>query len=203
MIDKSPYLKHSSRLADIITAIQVMGSYPRRVSRNLEKWEKRLGAPVSALNWDEIVKDHPEFFRIREEFDEEDETTKTLVSLNWRWSFDKNYAPKLNKILSEEEVEENKKKPKLKRTKLTKKPLDTPQIDALINTAIRLHESAHLHQHQKRWWVPIIVPAVTALVGAIIGFSASIIATNSKSPAIKTHANQVFQSTPKDGASEH
>jgi hypothetical protein len=82
MNDKSPYLKHSSRLADIITAIQVMGSYPQRVSRKLEKWEKRLGAPISAPKWDDIMKEHPEFFRIREEYDEEDEVTKTLASLN-------------------------------------------------------------------------------------------------------------------------
>lgn len=203
MNDKSPYLKHSGRLADLITAIQVMGSYPRRVSRKLEKWEKRLGPPVSATAWHEIVKAHPEFFRIREELDEDDEVVKTLASLNWRWSFDKNYAPKLNKILDKEEIEKNKNKPKSQRIKITKKPLDTSQIEALINTAIRLHESAHLHQRQKRWWIPIIVPAITALIGAIIGFSASIITADSLSPATKSHANQVFQPTPKNGAAEH
>lgn len=197
MIDESPYLKHSSRLADIITAIQVMGSYPRRASRRLQRWERSLGSPVSDTDWDIIFKAHPEFFRIREETDEDDEVIKTLVSLNWRWSFDKNYAPKLNKTLNKEEIEENKSKPKSKRLKITKKPLETSQIDALINTAIKLHESAHLHQSQKRWWVPIIVPAITALVGAILGFSASMITSDNKKTEDTNHANKTL----KQGAS--
>ena len=175
MNDKSTYLKHDRRLADIIMAIQVMGSYPRYTSRNVEKWNKNLGEPVSANSWEDIVDDHPEFFRKRVEFDDESEEEKTTVSLNWRWSFDRDYAFSLRRILNEEELKNNKKKAKSERMHVTKKPLETAQIETLINTAINLHKSAISHQQQKRWWVPIIVSAVTALVGAIIGFSASII----------------------------
>jgi hypothetical protein len=190
MIEESPYLKHSSRLADIITAIQVMGSYQRRASRRIEKWEERLGSPVSADSWNEIIKGHPEFFRTREEKDEEDKIKKTLVSLNWRWSFDKNYAPKLNKSLNENEIKKNEAKPKDDRTPITKRPLETSQIDTLINTAIKLHESAHLHKSQKRWWIPVVVPALTAIIGTVLGFSASMIALDARQIESNVSANK-------------
>jgi hypothetical protein len=58
----SAYLKNPRRLADLIAAIQVLGTY-KFSSRAAEKWKKRLGrTPVSAGNWTGIFQEHPEFF---------------------------------------------------------------------------------------------------------------------------------------------
>jgi len=170
MKNKSPYLENNRRLADVITAIQVMARFPKYASRNLRKWEKRLGSPVSASTWDDIITDHPEFFRKRTESDDEDDDAPIKVSLNWRWSFDKNYSPDVGRCLTEEEMKEWQKQSKENRRRLTKPPLSSEQTEILINTAISLHNSAISNEAQRRWWVRIVVPAVTVLIAAALGF---------------------------------
>jgi hypothetical protein len=77
---ESPYIANPNRLADLIAAIQILGTY-RFASRHIEKWEKRLGrTPVSAGNWT-IVTRHPEFVA----------TQRDDVSLVWRRYRKRNY----------------------------------------------------------------------------------------------------------------
>ena len=56
------------------------------------------------------------------------------------------------------------------KNELTRAPLETSQIETLIDAAISLHTRAIEHERQKQWWVPVIIPAITALVGAGLGF---------------------------------
>jgi hypothetical protein len=60
---ESPY-KRPWRLHDVIAAIQFMGSSPW-VSKPIQDWESSLGTPRSAKSWEEVLRDHPEFFSVR------------------------------------------------------------------------------------------------------------------------------------------
>jgi len=59
----SPY-KTPWRLQDVIAAIQVMGS-SAWVTKRIREWEESLGTPRSADTWEEVLRDHPEFFYVR------------------------------------------------------------------------------------------------------------------------------------------
>jgi hypothetical protein len=60
---ESPYQK-TWRLQDVIAAIQVMGSSAWATKR-LEEWTESLGVPRSAETWEEVLREHPEFFSVR------------------------------------------------------------------------------------------------------------------------------------------
>ncbi len=77
----SPYLGSSARLADILAAIQVMGSYPW-ATRDESKWQEKLGSPLSGVSWVTVFKEHPEFFRVNEEGG---------ITLRWRHGYDRIY----------------------------------------------------------------------------------------------------------------
>jgi hypothetical protein len=62
---KSPYLI-DQRLADVLAAIQVMGSTTWD-SRPMKDWQLYLHQrPVSAESWEKIFEEHPEFFGARD-----------------------------------------------------------------------------------------------------------------------------------------
>lgn len=151
----SPYIANPNRLADLIAAIQVLGTY-RFASRHLEKWEKRLGrTPVSAPDWKTVFTQHPEFFT----------TQGDNISLVWRRSRERNYDTHERKILSrddamgmaEKENENNE-------NRLTRPPLEAAEVSNLIDIAVRLHEREINHTQERRWWIT----AVVAIVGLII-----------------------------------
>ena len=72
----NPYLK-DSRLADVIAALQIMGTYPW-AKRTVDSWTKKLGEHKSGENWKEVFEDHPEFFSLDGEW----------ASLRWRFGYD-------------------------------------------------------------------------------------------------------------------
>lgn len=154
----SPYIANPNRLADLIAAIQVLGTY-RFASRRLEKWENRLGrTPVSASNWQTVFKEHPEFFTTQGE----------NISLVWRRSRERNYDTYTRKLLSREEAmqlaeveDEN------NETRLSRPPLDTAEVSKLVDIAISLHEREIIHRQERRWWIT----AVIAIVGLIVGIA--------------------------------
>lgn len=43
-----------------------------------------------------------------------------------------------------------------------------PEIAALIDTAVRLHEAALNRQESRRWWIPVL-SALLGFIGAILG----------------------------------
>ena len=82
----SPYLEEG-RLADVIGAIPVLSAYEKFASRDLPRWESRLGKPCAEGGWRQVFEEHPEFFRIREE------EGKLWVGMRWRWALDQNFDP--------------------------------------------------------------------------------------------------------------
>ena len=62
-MSKSPYLK-DQRLADVIAAIQAMGTY-KYYKLPFAGWSKRItGSEGKAEEWKAIFIEHPEFFRL-------------------------------------------------------------------------------------------------------------------------------------------
>ncbi len=155
----SPYIANPNRLADLIAAIQVLGTY-RFASRSLDKWEKRLGrTPVSAPNWETVFKQHPEFFT----------TQRENISVVWRRSRERNYDTYSRKLLPREEVirlAEDEKKTGEKR--LSRPPLAPSEVTKLVEIAISLHEREIKHAQERRCWITAVV-AVASLIIALAG----------------------------------
>jgi ABC-type phosphate/phosphonate transport system permease subunit len=154
---KSPYLK-DGRLSDIIAAIQAMGVYPWA---GRKEWEKTLDTAKSAENWKDLFSEHPEFFRLSGEW----------TTLRWRYTYDKTYDARSHRELNAEEID------KLlpdEKDKLTHKPLDAGQIEALIRVAIELHSRAIAQEQEGRWWKPVWITALMGFLGALIGALAAL-----------------------------
>ena len=151
---KSLYLTEH-RLSDIITAIQLMGSY-QYAGRKAVDWGKYIGRqPKSAPNWDTIFSDHPEFFLIKDD----------LAFLVWRRSSSVMiHLQNGNKIVSKKYLvlEKDKKK------EYSWPPLENDQIEVLIHSAIRMHSCAIETNKDKRWALPIFV-AVVVVFGTLTG----------------------------------
>ncbi|MCG8611185.1 MAG: hypothetical protein MI864_11665 [Pseudomonadales bacterium] len=161
MLNKSsPYIANPKRLADLIAAIQVLGTY-RFASRQTEKWEKRLGrTPISAPDWSTLFSQHPEFFTAQGD----------KISLVWRRSRERNYDTHTRALLpraeamalAQEESEDNE-------FRLSRPPLDSTEVSKLVDIAINLHEREIRHAQERRWWIT----AVIAILGLIITISGS------------------------------
>lgn len=60
----NPYTSNSSRLANVIAAIQVLGTY-KFYKSDFSDWAERIEGDKSKGNyWKNIFIEHPEFFRI-------------------------------------------------------------------------------------------------------------------------------------------
>lgn len=160
---KYPYIKNNYRLADVIAAIQILGSYTW-ASREWDSWEKKLDKPKSAENWKIVFQEHPEFFRVSKP---DKISEKEWVSLRWRHGYDRNFDVEQGKELTKSELDELKRNlsDRELNNRLTRKTLTADQIESLINTAIVLHERTIAHLGEKRWLVPLLF----ALAGTIIG----------------------------------
>ncbi|MGH8445445.1 MAG: N-carbamoyl-L-amino acid amidohydrolase [Solimonas sp.] len=154
---QSPYIKSTHRLADLIAAIQVMGTY-KFASRPQESWEKKLGRdPVSAPTWNTIFREHPEFFTI--------EKDSGAISLVWRRSRERtfdtlNYATVSRskaEALKEQEDEFGEKR-------MSRTPLNTEEISKLVDIAINLHEREIRHRQEHRWWITASIGVLGLIV---------------------------------------
>lgn len=158
-IKNSPYIANSNRLADVIAAIQAMGSYGFHMA-SFERWAERISGDSSMAGyWKTIFEQHPEFFRL--------DTTRKMASLVWRRQQLKNFDPELNRVLTAQEMAHPRPNQKLSRP-----PLDPSSVQTLIGTAIGIHASAVELQRNRRWWIPLVASAVGALIGAYIGVHA-------------------------------
>lgn len=152
---QSSYLKKGNRLADVVAALQVMGTY-KFASREIQAWEKSIGrSPSSASSWLEIFSDHPEFFRIKDKW----------VSLVWRRASEKTYDTRSGKEITPEEVAAL---PKNENLRISRAPLSPDQVTALIEVAIKIHAQAIARRAELRWWVPVLVGAIGIAIGALI-----------------------------------
>jgi hypothetical protein len=152
--NQAPYLSSGRRLADVLAAIQVMGAYTFS-SRKYDAWVDKLGEPLSANDWNGIFAEHPEFFRVSGDW----------VSLRWRHGYDRTYSHEQARDLTHDEIaclsEEQ-------RSKLTRKPLASDQIEALMKTAIELHSREVAHQQERRWLTPLLFGLLGIVLGSIL-----------------------------------
>ena len=75
-MSKSPYLKDDHRLADVIAAIQAMGTY-KYYKLDFAGWSSRISGDETQDNlWRKVFEEHPEFFRL--------DSDREKASLVWR-----------------------------------------------------------------------------------------------------------------------
>ncbi len=154
----SPYLSNQDRLADVIAAIQVMGTY-KFYKLDFETWADRITADKSRANyWQQIFIEHPEFFRLDSE--------KKKASLVWRRQYPKCFDVDRKIEISKDEFDTLTAAQKLR---ISRTPMESGTIESLIKTAIDMHTRALQHQQDKRWLIPLLFTFLGGLIGAIIG----------------------------------
>ena len=91
----TPYTDNPGRLADVIAAIQVMGTY-KFYKLDFTGWSDRISGDESKGDyWRTIFDQHPEFFRL--------DSRRQRASLVWRRNYQKLYdVDKEEKITREE-----------------------------------------------------------------------------------------------------
>ena len=156
--NKSPYLTEG-RLSDIVSAIPVLGAYEQYASRGVKEWSEKLGAPTSSEGWQDVFEQHPEFFRTHVD------GQKVWAGVRWRWALDRDYDPVTGKKIPRNEIQSNSDQ----LSRLTRAPLSSDQIEALISTAIEMHNAAIERARHSRSWIPVVIPAITTLVGVALG----------------------------------
>ena len=130
-------------------------------TREIDKWEKRLGRqPKSANNWRDVFLEHSEFFTY-------DDDRK--FSLVWRCSFTRDYDTVNKCILAGQELLELKQAEKepVAVGRISRKPLEREQIELLCNLAIDLHEREIQRSQEKRWWIAGLIAISTALIAIV------------------------------------
>lgn len=152
---QSPYLEHQARLADVIAALQVMSTY-KFASRHTPDWEKSIGrAPLSSETWGSVFLEHPEFFRVKDEW----------ASLVWRRASEKLFDTHGGREISKEEFD---KLLEDQRRKISRAPLSAEQTTALVEVAIKLQTQAISRRSELRWWLPVLIGAIGIAIGALI-----------------------------------
>jgi hypothetical protein len=136
----SVYLQGNNRLGDVIAAIQVMGKYGY-YKLDFESWSIRIsGDKNKSAHWQTIFTQHPEFFRL--------DTEGKKASLVWRRSYRRRYAVDEQRELS---LHEYQMLSDVERSRISRAPLTSEEISALMNTAINLHERAIEQNKENRW----------------------------------------------------
>jgi hypothetical protein len=141
---KYPY-SEESRLQDVLGLIQVLAYSPmaRRTQTGLSEELKRS---PSGKNWMELAKEHPEFFRVREE------TGKSAhVSL---------IARNAQQSVREEDGD------------LAKPVLSADVANKLMELAVELHDK---ESQRRNLWKATVLPIVVAVIAATAAVTAAII----------------------------
>ncbi|EOG7777821.1 hypothetical protein N5C69_19050 [Pseudomonas aeruginosa] len=142
------------RLADVLALIQVL-AYDRDSYRSEDGLNSELQRKPSACgSWMAVAKQHPEFFRVRDEQDRE-----PRVALLARYVLDQQQLP------GGEE-----KRP----------PLDVSVANKLMELAIQLHDK---QLERKNRWKMTIIPMAIAVLSAGASVAAAIISSSNESPA--------------------
>ena len=153
----SPYLADNRRLADVIAAIQAMGTY-KFYWQDFAGWAERIsGDAAQADYWRRIFEDHPEFFRL--------DGDRQGAALVWRRQYPKRYHVDEERRLT---VEEFLSLGEAEMERVSREPLSASDIRSLIDTAVGLHSRALDQQKERRWWLPLAT-AAAALLGGVIG----------------------------------
>jgi len=157
MMKESPYLIDNDRLADVIAAIQTLGTY-KFYKLTFAAWADRItGDEEKADYWQRVFEEHPEFFRL--------DSKRERASLVWRRQHQKVFnvdteqkiSPEIYDALSEDQ-----------KSRVSRTPLGSSELAILINTAIDLHSRALERKQDARWWVTGVIGLVGVIVGAYI-----------------------------------
>ena len=153
--EESPYIKNDDRLADVIAAIQTLGTY-KFYKLTFTGWADRInGDETQAHHWKTVFIEHPEFFRL--------DAQRERASLVWRRQHQKLFNVDTEKNITREiyntlTTEEKK--------RYSRHPLGPNEISTLINTAINIHTRALEHKQDSRWWIPTLAGLIGVLLGA-------------------------------------
>ena len=150
---KSPYFK-KHRLADVVAAIQVMGTH-RECKLGIEEWAVRLPPANQGDNtayWKNVLLEHREFFFVED----------GRASLLLRKSFPKLYHIKDRKEYSHELFDASTDE---QRTFFTNRPLSSGEVSELVGAALAVHESTINMAKEIRW---LIIPLI-GILGVVIG----------------------------------
>jgi len=154
----SPYLTDSHRLADVIAAIQAMGTY-KFYKLDFAEWADRIvGDKTQEKYWRAVVEQHPEFFRL--------DSKRQKASLVSRRQRQKLFNVDTNHEISREEFRRLSDSEKMR---ISRSPLSSTEIEALFDVAIKLHVSQLEHQKDRRWWILAGLPFLGAITGALLG----------------------------------
>ncbi len=122
------------------------------------EWADRMAADKKqADKWKRIFLEHPEFFRL--------DFSREKASLVWRRQFPKRYDVDDARVLSNAEYNALTGEQQLR---VSRVPLSSSDIKALIDTAVNLHSRALEYQKDRRWWVAL-ASAAGGLIGAVLG----------------------------------
>jgi hypothetical protein len=169
------------RLSNVIAAIQLLGVSDQPTG-TLNRWVAELEAceeltpeelertPVKYAErrkWSAVFEQHPEFFKTYSARGEQH------VMLRWRYaqSFNANSTEAPDAAAERGRNADNAKQPAIVRSK----PLDADQLQVLINTAIELHDKVVASQHRLDQWPPLVLTAVGAALGTIVGGGAVVL----------------------------
>jgi hypothetical protein len=159
MAKQSAYLADPNRLADVIAAIQVLGTH-KYYKQSFAQWSTMIeGDDAQAAHWERLFRDHAEFFRV--------DKSGQRASLVWRRSYPKTYDVDRQIRLTPDEL-----KASPDGTRLSRPPLGGNEITSLIKSAIDMHSRALEHEKDRRWWFPIVSAGLAAAMGfggAVLG----------------------------------
>ncbi|UFS61422.1 hypothetical protein LOH54_07075 [Sulfurimonas sp. HSL-3221] len=154
---ETPYTKNSGRLADVIAAIQVMGTY-KFYKLDFATWSDRISGDKSKGEyWKHIFEQHPEFFRL--------DNGRGKASLVWRRNYQKLYDVDKEEKITREDY--NALTPDQKE-RISRIPLTNSDISTLVNTAINLHSREIENKKDSRWWISGVIGLLGVVLGAII-----------------------------------
>lgn len=156
-INENPYTENSNRLADVIAAIQVMGTY-KFYKLDFSGWADRIaGDETKGSYWKSIFEEHPEFFRL--------DSGRKRASLVWRRNYQKLYDVDREDKISREDY---KLLTATQKKRISRNPLTNSDISTLVNTAINLHSREIEHKKDSRWWISGVIGLLGVILGAII-----------------------------------
>lgn len=154
LTSSSPYLANSNRLADVIAAIQALGTY-KFYKLTFEDWADRItGDRSKGPHWRKVFEDHPEFFRL--------DAKRERASLVLRRQRQKLYHVDDLQMWTREQylaADDHQK------ARVSRSPLTPEEIGTLVDVAINLHSRASESARDRRW----LFPPLLAFAGALAG----------------------------------
>lgn len=138
--NKKTYLKEN-RLADVIALLQVL-AFDKYSHRTVDGLNIELqGKPKSATSWEEIAKEHPEFFRVKNVKDEDEIEETPKISLISR-------HVKLASDIKQSEI------------------LSPDLAKIFFETAIELYDIQKERSQRLFLWLPLVIAVSSILISA-------------------------------------